>query len=258
MKSLLTAALTLVGTPSFAPVDPPTYRPTYPSPAEAAPSAQNLLDTQIGAGYRFRNSRSNFGGTLVEGWIDNELSGQGQIRLGNWLFNLSTWRYKAPLILPALPADQSNVASSEVNQISLQAGYTLTWQALEIAPSLFLTQLHVSSNGQGIPYSGTPMDWTQARRGIGLSLPVAFQLPGPFEIIGSLCWLPKSDIHLEKAPYGVTDTSFLESRIGLGIRLTPTLRGELTYARTLWQGGLNEDSDVFGLGITYRPERTGE
>lgn len=258
MKSLVVAAFSLVGTPSFAPIEPPSYRPTYPSQIEAAPPAEHLLDTQIGAGYRFRNSRLNYGGTLVEGWVDNELSGHGQLRVGNWLYGLSAWRYRAPMILSSLPVDQSNVSSAEVSQISLHAGYSLIWQALEIVPSLFLTQLHASSNGQGIPYSGTPLDWTQDRRGIGLSLPVALQLPGPIEIVGSLSWLPKSDLHLEKAPYSLTDTSFLEERIGLGIRITPTLRGELTYTRYLWQGGLNEDSDVFGFGIAYRPERAGE
>lgn len=254
MNLLAIASLSLLSTPSLAPVE---YRPAYPV-VEAAPSVQHLQDTRFGAGYRFRNMRLNYGGTMMEGWVDNELAGNVQVRDGSWLYGLSAWRFRAPLILSALPADQGHVSSAEVNQISFHAGYSLSWQMLEMAPSLYWSQQHGSSNGQGIAYSGTPWDWTQDRRGIGVALPVIWQLPGPFELTGSVSWLPISDLRLEKAPYSLTNTSFLEYRLGLGIQLTPTLQGELSYTRYWWQGGLNEDSDVFGFGLSYRPERAGD
>lgn len=97
------------------------------------------------------------------------------------------------------------------------------------------------------------MDWTHVRRGLGLAVPIALSLPGPWEIGGTLTAIPWTDIRLDRAPGGVGASGFAEVRMALGHALPGDLAAEVSYTRTWWRGGFDEDADVYGVGIRYRP-----
>ncbi len=235
----------------------PTYQPTYaPILAERIPVQPPLMDTQVGIAYDLRNMRLSHRGQKVEGWIDNELSGHGQLRLGNVLIGLEGSRYQVPTLLPNTTAT-TPVANPEVTDMKLQGGMVFGNASWEVAPSLSVIQENVTSGNGGIPYSGTLNDFTQTRRGVGLAVP-GIITRGRFDLLGEVAWYPWTGITLTGAPYTVGASNRLDLKVGVGFRVMPTVRAELTYANHAWRGGFTETSDVWGLGVTYRPERPEE
>ena len=219
----------------------------------AVAAADPLLGTQTTAAYRFRNPRLSQAGSRLEGWADNELNLAGQLRAGHWLYGGEVWRYKAAGAMPGLRADQNPVMTPEVTDFRLRAGRVVGGEYWEAAPSLTYLQSNVTPNNQGVPYSGTLMDWTHVRRGLGLTVPATLALPGSWELGGAITALPWSEIRLEKAPEGVGASWFAEVRVAVSRALREDLLAEVSYTRSLWRGGFDEDVDVYGVGLRYRP-----
>ncbi|MNX18829.1 hypothetical protein D3C86_487350 [compost metagenome] len=240
-------------------LDPiPTYQPTYASvvPARVAPQIP-LLDTQVGASYQLLNPRLSQGGQAVEGWVDNALYGHGQLRRGNALIGLEGSRYKAPMDLPNSPTT-SSVATPEVTDVKVRGGMVFGNELFEVGPSLSVFQTNVTPNNNGVPYSGTVMDYTHTRRGFGLAVPAIVTL-GRFDILGEGAYYPWTATSVEDAPAPITSGQRIDLKLGVGYRFTPNVRAELGYTNQMWRrGDFRETTDVWGLGITYRPERTEE
>lgn len=233
----------------------PTYQPTYaPILPERITAPAPLMDTQAGLSYWLRDYKLAHQGQAVEGWIDNELAAHGQLRAGQALIGLEGSRYKVPMTRPNTQTS-AKVATPEGTDLKVRGGMVFGNAAWEAAPSLSVFQQNLTAGNSGIPYSGTLMDFTQTRRGLGVAVPgvVAF---GRLEVLGEAAWYPWTTITLESAPYGVASSNRLDLKAGVGYRLLPTVRAELTFARQAWRGGFEETSSVWGLGVTYRPERT--
>ncbi len=240
-------------------LDPiPTYQPTYAPvlPSRVAPSIPPL-DTQVGLSYQLHNPRLTQGGQAVEGWVDNALAGHGQLRRGDVLVGLEASRYKAPMDLPNTPTTAS-VATPEVTEVKIRGGMAFGNATWEVGPSLSVFQTNVTPNNNGVPYSGTLMDYTHTRRGIGLAVPAIFTL-GRVELLGEGAYYPWTSTTLEGAPAPITSGQRADLKLGVGYRVMPTLRAELTFTNQLWRrGDFREDTTIWGLGVTYRPERTEE
>lgn len=236
----------------------PAYQPTYAPvlPARIGYHAP-LLDTQVGASYQLRELDLSHQGQKVEGWIDNELAAHGQLRRGQALIGLEASRYKVPTTLPNSPSSMP-VARPEVTDVKLRGGMAFGNDLIEVAPSLSVFQQNVTPGNNGVPYTGTLLDFSQTRRGIGLAVPGVVAL-GRVELLGEASWYPWTTITLEGAPYTVDSTQRFDLKLGLGYRVTPSVRAELNFANQLWRrGSFQETSNVWGLGLTYRPERTEE
>jgi hypothetical protein len=236
----------------------PTYQPTYAPvlPARVSPTIPPL-DTQVGVAYQLHNPRLSQAGQAVEGWVDNALSGHGQLRRGDVLIGLEGSRYKAPLDLPNSPTTAS-VASPEVTDVKIRGGMAFGNSMIEVGPSLSVFQTNVTPGNNGVPYSGTLMDYTHTRRGIGLAVPGIVTL-GRVELLGEGAYYPWTSTTLEGAPAPITSGQRFDLKLGVGYRVTPTVRAELTFANQLWRrGDFREDTTIWGLGVTYRPERTEE
>ncbi len=236
----------------------PTYQPTYtPVVPERVTPRIPLMDTQVGIAYQLQNLRLSQGSQAVEGWIDNALFGHGQLRAGNALIGLEASRYKVPMTLPNTTTS-SSVATPEVTDVKLRGGLVFSNPIMEIAPSLSVFQQNVTAGNSGVPYSGTVLDFTHTRRGVGLVIPGIVSL-GRFELLGEGAWYPWTTTTLQNAPYGVGSPQRVDLKAGIGFRVTPVVRAELSYATQRWSnGGFQETSDIWGLGVTYRPERTEE
>jgi hypothetical protein len=233
----------------------PTYQPTYaPVLPERLSTPTPLMDTQVGFSYQLRDLRLAHRGQAVKGWIDNELAAHGQLRAGNALLGLEGSRYKVPMTLPNTQTS-TKVATPEGTDMKLHGGLVFGNSAWEVAPSLSVFQQNLTAGNSDIPYSGTLMDFTQTRRGVGLAVPGIIAL-GRVEVLGEAAWYPWTTLTLEGAPYTVASSNRLDLKLGVGYRVQPSIRAELTFARQAWRGGFQETSDVWGLGITYRPERT--
>lgn len=255
--------------PKIAPVDSlargpiqlepiPSYQPTYTRvvPQRVAPQIP-LLDTQVGVEYQLLNPRLSQGGQAVEGWVDNALYGHGQLRRGGLLLGLEGSRYKAPLELPNTPTT-SSVATPEVTDVKFRGGWAFGNRFIEVGPSLSVFQTNVTPNNNDVPYTGTLMDYPHTRRGVGIALPGVIAL-GRFELMGEGAYYPWTATTLEGAPAPIASGTRYDLKVGLGVRVTPSLRAELTYANQWWrEGDFRETSEIYGLGITYRPERTEE
>lgn len=240
-------------------LDPiPTYQPTYAPVLPARVSADiPLLDTQVGVSYQLHNPRLNQGSQAVEGWVDNALHGHGQLRRGSALIGIEGSRYKAPMSLPNNPTT-SSVATPEVTDVKVRGGMAFGNDLFEVGPSLSVFQTNVTPNNNGVPYSGTVMDYTHTRRGIGLAIPGIVSL-GRVELLGEGAYYPWTSTTLEGAPAPITSGQRIDLKLGVGYRFTPNVRAELTYANQLWRrGDFRETTDIWGLGVTYRPERTEE
>lgn len=233
---------------NFVPTYQPTYEPVVPARSVAATP---LLDTQVGVSYRLRELKLSHRDRAVEGSIDNELHAHGQLRRGSALLGLEASRFKVPMKQPNLSAS----ATPEVTDVKLRAGLAFGNPFVEIAPSLAVFQQNVTPNNSGVPHSGTLLDFEQTRRGVGLSLPAALSI-GKLELLGEASWSPWTWTTLTNAPYSVGNTLRFDWKAGLGYRVSPVVRAELTYTNQEWYGGaFEEKSDVWSLGVTYRPER---
>lgn len=233
----------------------PTYQPSYAPvvPERIAPEIP-LMDTQVGLAYRLRNLTVAHQGQRVEGSVDNELYAQGQLRRGSALFGLEAFRFKAPTTVPNTQPS-SPLARPEVTDVKLRGGLAFGTAAWEVAPSLALFQENVTPNNGGIPYTGTLLDFSQTRRGLGLSVPAIVSL-GRIELLGEAAYFPWTWVTLDGAPYSVGSSNRVDLRWGVGYRVTPVVRADLSVTRHMWRGGFEQTSDVLGLGLTYRPERT--
>lgn len=235
----------------------PTYQPSYaPAVPERIAPEIPLMDTQVGLAYRLRNLTVAHRGQRVEGSVDNELFAQGQLRRGHALLGLEAYRFKVPTTVPNTQPS-SPVAHPEVTDMKLRGGLVFGNRAWEVAPSLALFQENVTPNNSEVPYTGTLLDFTQTRRGVGVSVPAILGL-GRLELLGEAAYFPWTWVTLDGAPYSVGSSSRVDVRLGVGYRIMPSLRADLNVTRHMWRGGFEQTSDVVGLGLTYRPERTEE
>lgn len=212
------------------------------------------LDLETSFGYGLRNPRLGHGGSQIEGWADNALQLDAKLRSERMVAGLEFGRQKTPLAMPGVRPELNPVMAPETTDLRLSLGRTYDWSHWQFTPRLVWMQLSSTPNNQGVPYSGTLLDWAHTRRGFGIGVPAVMSLPRGWELFGEATLLPWMDVRMEKAPYSVGSTGFGEVKLGVGKRLGSDLRAELTVARSLWRGGFEEDTDAYGLRLVYRPE----
>jgi hypothetical protein len=248
------------------------YVPDY-AEAKPAQAAQVMplraFDTQAGLGYAVHLGRVSLDGATIEGAADNVLQFKGQFRAGNWLLAGSAWRLKAPVTATVLATTANPALTPEISELRARAGYVLGLPlGLEAAPSVALVSQELAPGGSGVPVTGTPLDFAQTRRGLGLDAPVVLPLGDRVEVALRGAVFPWAASRLIKAPYAF-DQEWLhlfEGQAGLKVALVGGLDAELAVGISSWQGDVKVDgrlrefrdlASTVTLGLVYRPERVG-
>ncbi|MBI6547119.1 MAG: hypothetical protein HY692_10020 [Cyanobacteria bacterium NC_groundwater_1444_Ag_S-0.65um_54_12] len=244
------------------------YVPEYAEVMPVLPATESrIFDTQVSLGYHWRNQAILLGTAKVEGTADNEMGVAGQFRSERWLLGGSFWRMKAPVAVSGLPANYNPALSPEINEVRLRAGRIWSGNNWEIAPGLALLGQEITPNSGGIPYTGTPLDFTHYRRGIGIELPAGVSFFERMELQSRFGFFPLVSARLDKAPYALRDHSLtlLEAHAALRYSFLPGLDGELAITLASWLGTVDlpakrdqsfrDFSSTFALSLLYRPQR---
>lgn len=234
----------------------PTYTPTFqPVPEEAAIGVYRLFDTEIGLSYRLRDQAITYSGRNLSGWANNELWGEARYRVNNWALGLNGFRVKAPLTIGPLATQPSPAPTVETSQWNLTLGYVLGLGNVEILPQLSWSNSYVTPSSS-TPWTGTPADYAQTRQGLGLVLDAGTRL-GAVELIAHGMFVPSGSVIAPTAPYSLDALQWGEGRLTVGYNVIPGLRADLSYTRQFgWaSGSYGESANVYGLGLSYHPER---
>lgn len=234
----------------------PSYRPTFVLvQSAAAPVESRLFDTSLSLSYGVRNQLTTFNQrNNVDGWANNEIQGDARYRVGDVALGLKGFRNKVPVTVTGLATQPTSVPTVETSQVNLSLGYAFQAFAHEFLPQLVYSNYFVAPSNAGTPWTGTPLDYTQTRQGLGLALDVGHSI-GAFDFIGNAAWLPYS-ISLTGAPYAVDNVGWNELGLLIGYNASPGLRIDLSYRRQFSSGTNYGDwANVYGLGLSYHPER---
>lgn len=253
------------------------YPPSYQEVAPPAPPAiLRPLDTQVGLSYRLQNRKTSLSGATVGGVGDDLFDLAGRARLGDWLVGASFWRIKTPIQVAGLSGTRNPALSPETTELRVRAGRVfLGGQGLfglpldvEAGLGLAFSSFQSDPNSTGIPFTGTPLDFSHYRRGLGLELPWAVAF-GSVGLEGRLGYFPAMGGRLDKAPYAFQGNSlnYLEAAAEARIRLFAGLDLAIGTSLANWATKI----DLVGLpgqdftdlaataviGLVYRPERVG-
>jgi hypothetical protein len=236
-------------------LDPvPTYRPSFvPAPPESVTAGNHRFDTQIGLNYRLRNETYSYNGRNVTGWANNEIYGDARYRYRDVVLGLNGYRNKVPLTIGNVANQPSTAPSLENSQWNLSLGYAFGFDQVEILPSLVYSSYYYVPSSAGIPWTGSPLDYTQTKQNLGARIEAGTRM-GNWELLGSYQWIPYATA-ITGAPSSITqaDTAWGDLGATLGYNLLPGLRLNLTYD---WQSNYGQDTaHVFGIGMSYHPER---
>ncbi len=255
------------------------YTPAYPETAPAAVEAMPIrpFDTQAGIGYSLRNLSITLDNAAIAGIADNVLGVEGQFRTGSWLLGMSAWRLKVPVNATVLSEISNPALEPEISEIRARAGYVVGLAALAvgdlpvglaIAPGIALVSQQADPGGSGLPVTGTPLDFAQTRRGLGLEVPAILALGDAAELQLRAGYFPATGARLDKAPYGFKrdNLDLIEGYAGLRLKLTGGLDAEIGAGLINWVGAVPLDgtdrefkdlASTFTAGLVYRPERVG-
>lgn len=240
----------------------PTYRPSFvPVPPEAGTTpTQRRFDTQIGVQYRLRSESLSYTSATgqvrkVSGWASNEVGGLARYRVNDLVFSLDGWRNKVPLTLANL--QPAPTAAVDTSAWSVALGYVVALGALEVMPEVAYANSFVTPSMSGTPYTGTPLDFTTTRQGIALGVEAGYPWGG-LEVQGEFRIVPAflTSSSLTGAPYTPQTPTWGEGGLVVGYQVIPGLRVEGSYTyQFAGASDLSEGAHVFGLGLTYHPER---
>lgn len=233
----------------------PVYRPAFvPVPAEATIGVYRLFDTQIGLAYRLRDQFLTSRGRNVSGLANNELAAEARYRVNDWVLGLNGFRVKAPVTVGPLTTQPAAAPSLETSQWNLSAGRVFAVGDVEVLPQLTYAN-HFYTPGSSTPWTGTPADYAQSRQGLGLTLD-AGQRFGALEVIAHGMVVPWASTQAPTAPSAPDSVAWGELGATFGYTLVPGLRADLSYTRQFGSGStFGEYANVYGIGISYHPER---
>lgn len=254
----------------------PTF-PEYPSAQPAAVASPHPFDTQAQIGYAVRGASLSLAGARIEGLVDNVLSVGGQFRAGDWLIGVGAWRQKAPVNATVLSAISNPALNPEISEIRARAGRVFGlagWKFLgmpvkaEIGPSLAIVSQQLDPGGNGLPLTGTPIDFAQTRRGLGLEIPAVFGLGDGVELGVRLAAYPGVGARMTRSPYDFHEHALhlVEGGVGARVKLIGGLDAEIAVDVSNWLGGVTlggvledfrDQATSLTLGLIYRPERVG-
>lgn len=233
----------------------PTFKPSFaPVPEQATIGVYRLFDTQVGLTYRVRDQFLTSNGRNVSGWANNEIAGEARYRVNNWALGLSGFRVKAPVALGPVATQPTPAPSIETSQWALSGGYVFDLGAVEVLPQLTFANYYVTPS-YTTPWTGTPADYAQTRQGLGLAVDAGTHL-GSFEVIAHGMIVPAGGTAVSTAPYAIDSLQWGELGATVGYNLFPGLRADLSYTRQFGSGSnFGESANVYGLGLSYHPER---
>lgn len=233
----------------------PVYRPAFaPLPPEPRPGPAHPFDTGLSLQYRVRNLALTSQGRGVTGLADNEIYGEARYRPGDWVLALKGYHDKVPFSVAGLSSQPSPAPEVDRSQWLASAGYAVDLGPLELVPQLAYSSAYVQ-NTTGMPWTGTPLDFSQTWSGFGVGLDAGVIL-GSWEILGEGQWVPSYATTASAAPYPVGPVAWSTLGATLGYDVMPGLRLDLSYQREQAVGtNLFEGDDVYGLGLSYHPAR---
>lgn len=237
----------------------PSYRPSFVAVAaeEGTAPRDHRFDTQINASYRLRQGGIDYAGRSVSGWANNELAGAARYRVGDVVATIDGWRSKLPILLAGFTPQPTPAPSVELSAWNLSAGYAFAVGGFELLPQLSFANYFITPSNNGTAYTGTPYDYTVSRQSLALGLEAAGRM-GAWELLvgGRLAPSFLTSQVAASAPYALSAPTWGDAGLTVGYFLVPGLRSELTISRQFAFGTtVTEGSTVFGLGLTYHPER---
>jgi hypothetical protein len=221
----------------------------------AAPPAcaEDAFDTQIGLDYRVRYQATAARGRGVEGWANNELALAARLRADSLVVGLAGFRNKVPLAIAALPSQPAPQPAVESSRWDVSLGYAFDLVLLTVLPRVSYTFAYTVPSS-AVPWTGTPLDFSQTRQGPGVGVEVAAGM-APLDVIGRFSTIPSLGTTLSGAPYAVEPVLASEIGVRFGYTLFPGLRASVDLARQ-WATGKDQDewADIGAFGLTYYPE----
>lgn len=193
----------------------------------------------------------------VSGTTLNMLDAGGQVRLGQFLVGLATSRVKTKIDVGGLLVQPEPQPSVEETVISLSAGPVFGDAAFEWSPSLVWTGLYTQASNAGVPWTGTALDFSQNRQGLGVGLDAGTVLFGATLRAGASYAVLQS-VGMPAAPYAVTEFKPATVQATLALPLQSSLDLELVAMRRFGaSSALSEAVQDYRIGVAYRPDRGG-
>lgn len=233
----------------------PTYRPAFVPAQEDQDAAlpEKIVDTQIGMRYRHRNEALAARSRGVEGWSNNEFEVDARYRADNLLLVLSGFRNRTPITIVPLTSQPAQQPATEATQWTGSLGYVVELGDFDLVPKATFTSAWGTPSNGGTPWTGTPLDYSTTRQGLGLELEGATRFEDLTLAIKAGVF-PNLATTLSGAPYAVSDIRSFDIGLLVGYEIFPGLRADFTASRQ-FASGLDFDhwANVFGIGLTYLP-----
>jgi hypothetical protein len=234
-----------------------TYQAFVPQVAEKEP--QRAIGSLFNASYQILNQAIGNGGATVNGLVTNQLTLQGQFRLGSVLVRGEGTRNRVPVDVEGFPYKPT--VSFDTYQARLGASYVLPLgnRQLELAvgPEYLVNYVQAdnrsSQDAKPIPFTNSFLDRFPLRQGLGANLIVGVRPLEPLYLAveGSYHPIVFSATEPGTAPMG--NMQYWTAGVRADYSLFTGAGVGVAYRRYSWFGDISDTADQFSIGLSFNP-----
>ena len=250
--------LTATADPMIVRLSPLTSFQAFTQPVVTKPG-QKAIDSLFNLYYQMQNQAMASGTGQLNGLVTNQMTAQGQFRLGNFLFRGEGSRNRVPVDVEGFPFKPS--VNFDTWQARLGASYAiqLGTPMLEVAlgPEYMVNFIQADNrSGQDakpIPYTNTFVDRFPVRQGLGANLLLGFRPISPLYIAADASYHPVvfGSVETGTAPLG--NMQYWSAGIRVDYSLFTGVGLGVAYKRYSWFGDLTDNADQFSIGLSFNP-----
>lgn len=234
-----------------------TFVPTPEIQAKAPElsSALSLFPTGIAARYGLERRDENASGATISGLANNVFGAVVRFKQGAWLVEADVSHLETPVNLATLPDRQNPAFRPDIWSLGVHGGWA-AWQTPSwvVIPEVAFKALWSDPKNNGTPFTGTPLDVSQGRYGLGARLAGGWRWAEVLDVTAAAGLYPLVMTGASKGtPLPVSGGWELGGSVGR--ELFPGLTFALGYRHEGWWGNAYGDSQhhVF-LEARYAPE----
>lgn len=228
-------------------------------PQPAAKEPQRAIGSLFNANYQLLNQSIGNGGAGIKGLVTNQISAQGQFRLGDFLFRGEGTRNRVPVDVDGFPYKPT--VTFDTWQARLGASYVLPLgtRALELAigPEYLVNFIQMDNrSGQDakpIPYTNSFLDRFPLRQGLGANAILGFRPIEPLYLAVEGSYHPFVFGATEPGTAPMGNMQYWTAGVRADYSLFTGVGIGVAYRKYSWFGDISDNADQFSIGLSFNP-----
>jgi hypothetical protein len=228
-------------------------------PPAAEKGSQAAIGSLFNANYQLLNQSIGTSGAGINGLVTNQISAQGQFRLGSFLFRGEGTRNRVPVDVEGYPYKPT--VTFDTWQARLGASYVLPLgtRMLELAvgPEYLVNFIQMdnrsSQDAKPIPYTNSFVDRFPLRQGLGANVILGFRPLEPLYLAVEGSYHPFVFGATEPGTTPMGNMQYWTAGVRADYALFTGVGIGVSYRKYSWFGDISDNADQFSIGLSFNP-----